>query len=256
MEKYLIETALLGHGLPSVTDTELSNSMEWTGVPLVWLREGKAAIGSLKEFLPLRRRFREIARVSRENLEQAQGRRLTAFLTASAAMAICAEMGVRLAVTAGMGGVGPRPSVKTGADLIALKELPVTLLATAPKDVFDRRITIEWLQAEGIPVYGCNRPVCDGFLCRSEPVRLNGVYIGESSPQMLLLNCIPPERRCVSSEQLFQAMEEGAMQASRGREYHPAVNAALDRLSRGESSRLQLTSLCANIGYAEVLTLK
>jgi pseudouridylate synthase len=251
MEKYLVETALLGHGLPSVGDAQLSCCTELAAAPLVWLQEGIVTIGVLDDFLLLRRHGDQIARVSKENLENAQKQQLTAFLTASATMAICAGMGVPLVVTAGMGGIGPRPSVKTGADMLALNELPVALLATAPKDVFDQRATIAWLQASGVTVLGYRQTTCDGFLCQSEAILLDGMYTGKCGKPLLLLNAIPSGQRCISSEQLEEAMEEGRSRSCRGKEYHPAVNAALDRMSGGESSCLQLASLNANIAIAK-----
>ena len=57
-----------------------------------------------------------------------------------------------------------RPLVKVGAGLIALKELPVALVATAPKDVFNQKATIEWLQTTGIAVLGCGRALFTMFL--------------------------------------------------------------------------------------------
>ncbi len=254
MEKYLVETALMGHGLPGVTDKELCHKKELAQGPFVWLQNGKIMLGALDAFLPLRGAGNTIARVSRENLEQAKKQGLTAFLTASATMAVCAELGMPLAITAGMGGIGPAPLAKVGADLLALAELPVALLATAPKDVFDLKATIEWLQSAGVAVFGYGSPVCDGFLIQSSPVSLDGRYEGENGKQMLLLNAVPAGQRRILPAQLAQAMEYGARQAKLGAEYHPAVNAALDGMSGGESSHLQINALCANIALAEIMT--
>lgn len=104
MEKHLVETALLGHGLPSVTDTELSDCMEWTGAPLAGQQQWKNSYRSIGRVFCCSAAEREMACVNRENLEQAQRRGLTVYR-------ICyngnlRELGVRLAVTAGMGGVG------------------------------------------------------------------------------------------------------------------------------------------------------
>ena len=250
MQKYLVETALLGHGLLSVSESSLSSIPELAAVPLVWLDHGKIAVGSLDDFLPIRRRACEIARIGRNTLSQARQKNLTAVLTASATMAVCAELGIPLAVTAGMGGIGPRPSEKIGDDLYALAELPVVLLAAASKDVFDQRATILWLQAAGVSVQACSGSICNGFLCCNEAVFLDSLGTKAIAPPLLLLNAIPPVRRCISSSQLAEAMADGVAAASRGEEYHPAVNAALDRLSNGESSRQQLASLCANIVLA------
>lgn len=253
MQTYLVETALLGHGLPSLSDSDLTSIPRLAAAPLVWLEQGKIKTGSLQDFLPLRSRADEIARVNRHTLGNARLAGLTAVLTASATMAVCAELGITLAVTAGMGGIGPRPSSNTGDDLYALAELPAVLLATSPKDVFDLRATILWLKASGVAVFSRDQRICDGFLCRCGAISLDALDTKEIAPPMLLLNAIPPLERCISPEQLALAMAEGEAQAKWGHEYHPAVNAALDRLSGGRSSRLQLASLCANIALADAI---
>lgn len=252
MHKFLVETALIGQGLPSVSDSDLCSNPALAASTLIWLDKGKPLAGTLDEFLPLRRHARQLHRISRRALDQARKNGLTAFLTASAAMQVCAELGVGLAVTAGMGGVGPRPSSAVGEDLLALAELPVSLIAAAPKDVFNHQATFRWLRDAGVCVRGVTRAVSDGFLCRSQAVSLDGPDNGTASPPLLLLNPIPHRGRCISSAVLAAAMAEGESAEKEGREYHPAVNAALDRLSGSQSSRWQLASLCENIVLADV----
>jgi hypothetical protein len=250
MKQFLVETALLGHGLPSIRENALQNEPSLCKAPLVWLEKGKPVTGVLDDFLPLRRYANTLPRISRRGLDQARKDGLTGFLTASAAMQICAEENIRLAVTAGMGGIGPLPAATVGDDLMALAALPVCLIASAPKDVFDHPATFAWLRAAGVAVRGKVHPFSDGFLCRSRTIALDGTGRTPAIPPLLLLNPLLQSERCISAAQLSTAMEEGTRAQKAGGEYHPAVNAALDRLSGTLSSRLQLSALCKNIALA------
>ena len=49
---------------------------------------------------------------------------------------------------------------------------------------------------------------------------------------------------------LQEALKEGVAAEERGESFHPAVNAALDRLSNGVSSMIQLRALVQNINLA------
>ena len=62
--KYLIETALLTHGLYSVSDEELVKLWEPEEKSIVWLKKGKIKIGDIEEYLPLRKRSKEVARIN------------------------------------------------------------------------------------------------------------------------------------------------------------------------------------------------
>ena len=65
-------------------------------------------------------------------------------------------------------------------------------------------------------------------------------------------------RRAEGVEEALALLEQGiaagkAAEAA-GREYHPAANAEFDRLTGGESSRIQLRSIIANAMLARHLT--
>ena len=103
--EYLIETALLTHGLYSVSDEELVKLWEPEEKSIVWLEKGKIKIGGIEEYLPLRNRATEVARISCDKLDEAISEKRDAALTASATMLVAEREGIGLAVTGGMGGV-------------------------------------------------------------------------------------------------------------------------------------------------------
>jgi pseudouridylate synthase len=248
MVDYLIETALLTHGLHSISNHEIEILRHLHTARFVWLEAGKIITGTLQEYLPFRERGEKLPRFDAKNLLEAEIRKLSGALTASATMLICSRWGIPVTVTCGMGGIGPYPDLKIGADLITLSELPVILVASAPKDVFDLPATISWLKKTGVKVVGNNDSYCDGFLTKKESVQLDGTLAEVSlEPKLLILNRLPDKERVVRPEQLAEAMDNGIQVQQHGGYYHPAVNNRLDELTAGMTSRIQLRALQANV---------
>ena len=252
MKNYLIETALLSQGLRSISDDNLLTSWNYPDARLVWLEKGKVITGPLAAFLPVRQQANQLRRIDAASLADARNQKATGALTASATMAICQEMQIPLAVTCGMGGIGPRPAVTIGSDLIALQQWQVILIAAAPKDVFDLQTTLDWLRHHGVRIVGANNDICDGFLIKGPSYRLDGTITDlPHTPPLLILNGLA--QRPVTTNELKNAMREGDAAVQQGGYYHPAVNQKLDEDTQGASSQEQLKGLLANIGLAERL---
>lgn len=248
--RVLVETALLGQGLVSISDRDISKAWNsWAGceeVYPVWMENGQIVSGGIEEFLALRRRG-GLVRVTGGTLEWAARNRADGCLTASGVMRLMSPDDI--AVTAGMGGIrGERVS----DDLLCLAQLDVRLVASAPKDVFDIAATIAYLRENGV-VINCESGVCDGFLFYHSPLDME---VGQPrdlidrSRGVLYLQPLEPSYRIENRELLAKAVREGEEAERQGLPFHPAVNAALDRMTGGLSSRAQLHALLSNIGKA------
>ncbi len=250
----LVETALLGQGLPSINDSQIALLWPVSRLAvLVWLEQGKIVIGGINDFLRVRTHV-EWRRVDGCRLDEAMREGSSGFLTASAVMRVAVRTGAVTVVTAGMGGI--RGNVVSD-DLECLSTLPVLLIATSPKDHLDIRGTLQYLRRNRVKVLGNKTNICNGFLFSGENILLDDVYKGENLPELLaekkgclLLNPLASEFRMSDCGLLTQAAGEGEMALRQRQEYHPAVNAALDRLTNGRSSLLQLQALVANIEVA------
>lgn len=252
MYKYLVETALISHGLISISNEQLLQEWRYPQAPLVWLEQGQPVIGTLTEYLPLREKAEQLRRIDSFSLQEAQQKQYCGALTASATMEICQQLAIPIAVTCGMGGVGPIPEQIAGADLLTLSQYPLTLIAAAPKDVFDLPATIEWLRQHGVKIIGVDNNFCTGFLTQSTAIELDAYTKNELPiPPLLLLNGL--KKRPVNEQKLQQAMNYGTEEQKHGRYYHPAVNQKLDEITQGLSSHEQLAGLIANIALAESL---
>jgi len=252
---FLIETALLTHGLRSIDNQLLKQKWTLDTASLVWVDKGQIRIGDINDYIPFRNNSTSLIRIDCFTLEKALSEGLSGALTASGTMAVCAEMGISLAVTCGMGGIGDILGEELCPDLPALRDLPVALIATSPKDMLDIPATINWLLDEGVRVYGRYTSLCTGFMFGTDSVKLTGIYKGESPHEkMLLLNEIPVEKRLKDMSILQKAVAAGKEAEAQGLYYHPAANAMIDLLTGGESSLLQLESLIENAKWAETIS--
>lgn len=258
--KYLVETALLTHGLRSVTNEELQSSWHCPNAVLAWIDRGKLCLGTVDEYLPFRERAAEIVRVDCDHLEEALQNGVSGALTASGTMAVCHRLGLPLAITCGMGGIGNIKGEELCPDLPALMSIPVALISTSPKDMLDIPATLEWLRGHGVHIAG--RP-CTGYIFCGEPQKtdypLDALTDADeicrlaAEGGLLILNPIPEEKRVQDKSILEKAVAVGRQAEAQGRYFHPAVNGEIDRLTAGYSSRIQLESIQQNILLAEKL---
>ena len=253
---YLVETALLTHGLSSISDDELRRSWPIDDPCLAWMDEGEFVYGGIEEFIPFRKRSESLKRVSLGSLQTDRENRVSGALTASGTMAAAMDIGAKLAVTCGMGGIsGVIKGEELCPDLPALAELPVTLIAASPKDVVDISATIAWLIGRGVKVYGRKSDILTGFMAIGEPVRLCGVYSGqELAAPMLLLDPIEEALRPADRIIVQEAISVGMAAQERGEYFHPAANRKIDLATGGRAARIQLEKLIENALWAKELS--
>ena len=170
---FLVETCLLTHGLRSIADDEILSAWPDGLSCITWVDEGSIRIGSAAEYILFRRRCRELGfgRIDSEGLEEALSSGGSGALTASGTMAVCERLGVPLAVTCGMGGICDIKGEELCPDLPALRDIPVSLIATAPKDMLDIEATLRWLANNGVrttaaaPGISSTAPTCPFRAC-------------------------------------------------------------------------------------------
>ena len=100
---FLAETALLTHGLRSISNEELRSAWTVSRPCLAWVERGTLRVGTMEEYLPFRSRGEEVGRIDCEHLEDALKSGASGALTASGTMAACHRLGVFLAVSCGIG---------------------------------------------------------------------------------------------------------------------------------------------------------
>lgn len=252
MGNYLIESALLTHGLPGITEEMLLEAWQQKDAQIVWMEEGRPVLGTIEAFCEFRRAAASYGRIHYQIYDQAAKEGRTGALTASGTMKVCETLGIPWAVSCGIGGLARGDDPKGCHDLEALEVSPVSLAATAPKDMFDAEVTIRAMQEVGILVLGDPEAVCDGYLFLTKQVELAGLA-EEKRPgePVLVLRGIPREFRIQERSILEEACAYGNEQKAQGGLYHPAVNQKLSLMTGGRSSKIQLASLIDNIRWVE-----
>ena len=69
--EHLIETALLTHGLRSITNADLAAQWRCPAARLAWVDRGRLRIGDLSAYLPFRARAKEVCRIDCDHLDEA-----------------------------------------------------------------------------------------------------------------------------------------------------------------------------------------
>ena len=288
---YLIESALLVHGIKNLDDETILHYWGDLDGQIVWMESGRIVTGGIDRLLDFRRRCREAGTMPRRanhyNLDKYMEIAADAVLTASGAMSVCARIadgtadltgsGYRsgdlpAAVTAGIGGFFPEMLEENGShlwtkgfgppDVATLDELQVVLVSSGPKDMLDYKGTIRFLDEHGVIVRGVKRDSYSGYIFIGEEAPLPGVISQDEAPlsdqggdgaSCLIINEISADLRLSDRSILDAAVEYALEEEKKGGYYHPAVNAKLEELTRGYSARLQLGALTDNARLAAQL---
>ena len=120
--------------------------------------------------------------------------------------------------------------------------------------MFDLKVTLDGIKSEGIQILGYDTDVCSGYMFRNNAIPLSRIWKKEPLyPKTLYLREIPDEKRIKNHQILEKACAYGIEREKEGHYYHPAVNAKIDELTNGKSSKIQLEALIKNIEWAEKL---
>ncbi len=251
---YIVESALLGQGLVSVSSARIKEL--WPDDAMVaWLQQGRIILGSIEVFLDCRDQTKSWRRLDGLTLYKGIKEGANGFLTASATIAVARDVGCPVVVSAGIGGIGDIIEERLCYDLPALAKTEITLVATSPKDMLDIPGTIDWLHTNGVKTFGLGTEYCDGYVFVGRQTQLMQALSQDELSSIvkghnLVLNPIPHEKRLQDNDYLREAIKAGKQAQQNGMHYHPAANRRLDELSQGRSSIIQLESLIANIRVA------
>lgn len=253
--KFLVETALLGHGLKSIED-DFITSLWPKDVNLAWVEKGKIMIGSIFDFILSKKENKNWERLDGEGVLENNYKDKNAFLTASGTMALAKKISCPLVVSCGIGGIGDIKDEQISYDLPALAEMEVSLLATSVKDMLDIEGSLSWLHENGVKTYGYDTRECTGYVFILPASDLKNKVSEDDLKSIpkgynLILNPIPEEKRFKDLAILKQAILAGKTAEDRGEYYHPAANEYIDKATKGLSSIIQLESLISNINIAK-----
>ena len=266
MSEFIIESALLTHGLKSITNEQLKKIWDrsWT---IAWLEEGRIIVGEMEQFCEFRKKATGYKRINYFNFDKLVEQGESGALTASGTMRVCEKKGIPAVVTCGIGGLVVGQEAKQCNDLWALSQSDISMIATTFKDMFDFYYTVDQAKKAGISVCASQDNIRPGYLFDRIEREDNEIELFERkrcnyhklpvkrtlAERTLYLNPIPMEKRIDDQGILETAVAYGKEQERNGRYFHPCVNAKIDEITKGRSSEIQLESLVENIRWAQKL---
>lgn len=248
----LVESALLGRGLPSLDNSLINYLWPQAEISLPYVSEGIIKQGALWEVLKARNQ-QNWKRIDATRIQDITQSDVSGYLTASALIKLALPF--NLVVTAGMGGItGGRIS----QDLVTIAAKPVWFISSGFKDVIDAKASLEYLKSHGVKVLGWKNPIYNGFIFANQGYSLDGV-IEENNLKdidlkndkgVIIFNPVPANLKLQNNKLLELAREQMIMARENGEDFHPVVNKLLDHDTKGQSSLIQLLALISNINLA------
>lgn len=213
---------------------------------------------------------RKCIKVSRRDFARVVGLGLNGATTVSGTMLCAHAAGIRMFVTGGLGGVhrGAEETWDVSADLTELGRTPVAVVCAGAKSILDIPRTLEYLETQGVMVYGWQTDYFPGFWTPSTGLPIAArvdnadacgeimrAHIDELQMKNGLVFAIPipadlaAEAAPIESATL-RAVQEAKDQKISGKESTPFLLARINELTQGQSlkSNIALVKNNARIG--------
>lgn len=175
-----LESTIISHGMPYPQNVQTAREVEQiirdSGAcpATIALIDGKIKIGLSDDELEMFGNSKGVAKVSRRDIGYIlAGRKLGA--TTVAATMICADLAdIRIFVTGGIGGVhrGAETTMDISSDLEELAKTDVAVICAGAKSILDLKLTMEYLETKGVPVFGYKTDTLPSFFSRSSHIHL------------------------------------------------------------------------------------
>jgi pseudouridylate synthase len=176
-----LESAFIGHGLPSPDNLDTARSCEQAireagALPAtIGIVGGRVVVGLNDEQLTEIAAGSAVFKVNPANLGQIIARRRWGATTVAASLHFAYMAGIKVFATGGIGGVhrGSSESYDISADLGALAKYPVITVCSGAKAILDLPKTLEILETLGVPVVGFQADEFPAFYSRSSGLKLD-----------------------------------------------------------------------------------
>lgn len=175
-----LESTVIVHGLPfpdnlDVTRQMIKSIQERGCAPaVIFLDKGFIKIGleseELEELATLSSTAQSsILKVSVADIAATLGQEAPGATTVASTLYCAQAAGIKVFATGGIGGVhrGAEENFDISADLLALKDIPVAVVAAGAKSILDIPKTLEMLETFGVPILGYNAASFPTFYCKT-----------------------------------------------------------------------------------------
>ncbi|HEV2238473.1 MAG TPA: pseudouridine-5'-phosphate glycosidase [Ktedonobacterales bacterium] len=175
-----LESTVIAHGLPYPENVAVARAMEAAiraegAVPAtVAILDGQIRVGLEDAAIERLGTATGVRKASRRDIAPALASGALAATTVAGSLACATLAGVRFFATGGIGGVhrGAATSFDISADLLELGRAPVVTVCAGAKLVLDLRLTLEYLETQGVPVLGYQTDELPAFYVRASGLPL------------------------------------------------------------------------------------
>ncbi len=276
-----LESTIISHGMPYPQNVQTALRVEAEvrahgAVPAtVAIVQGRLKAGlSGADIERLGRTGHAVAKVSRRDMAFVVAAGADGATTVAATMRIAALAGIRVFATGGIGGVhrGAEHSFDISADLQELAQTPVAVVCAGAKSILDLRLTLEYLETQGVPVVGYQADALPAFFtCESGfkvDYRLDSAQAIAAAMRaqwamglpggMVIANPIPAQyamdRETIDGA-IAQALHEAAQQGISGKASTPFLLARVNELTGGDSLAANIALVLNNARLAAAIAL-
>ena len=204
-----------------------------------------------------------VRKVSARDLAVAMADGVDGATTVAATLALCAQSGVEVFATGGIGGVHRNAPFDESADLIELSRTPVIVVCAGAKSILDLPATLERLESLGVPVVGYRTSELPGFFTTGTglfltasadtPTQIARIWLAHRAlgrTSALLVVQPPPAHSALPASLVesatMAALAQAAQDGIRGAAVTPYLLADVQRRTKGASVRTNLDLLEAN----------
>jgi pseudouridine-5'-phosphate glycosidase len=277
-----LESTIISHGMPYPDNVATALRVEQEvrshgAVPAtIAVIAGRLRVGlHTRDIELLGQGGRSVTKVSRRDIPFVLASGANGATTVAATMAIAAMAGIRVFATGGIGGVhrNAQFSFDVSADLQELARSPVAVVCAGAKSILDLRLTLEYLETQGVAVIGYQTDRLPAFFTRSSdyavdyrldspaeiarvlrakwtvPLR-GGMVIANPIPQAFAM----PEK--VIEGAIEQALAQAAQLGIGGKETTPFLLARVNELTGGESLAANVELVLNNARLAAAIALE
>ncbi len=276
-----LESTIISHGMPYPQNVQTALRVEAEArahgaVPAtVAIVQGRLKAGlSGADIERLGRAGHAVAKVSRRDMAFVVAAGADGATTVAATMRIAALAGIRVFATGGIGGVhrGAEHSFDISADLQELAQTPVAVVCAGAKSILDLRLTLEYLETQGVPVVGYQTDALPAFFTRESgfkvDYRLDSAQAIAAAMRaqwamglpggMVVANPIPAQYamdRETIDRFIAQALHEAALQGISGKASTPFLLARVNELTGGDSLAANIALVLNNARLAAAIAL-
>ncbi|MCG8494068.1 MAG: pseudouridine-5'-phosphate glycosidase [Sneathiellales bacterium] len=275
-----LESTIISHGFPYPKNVELANRMEQVirdkgaEAATIAIIKGRIKVGLKAEELEILASSGNVKKCSVRDLPEAFAKKINGATTVASTSFIAERAGIRVFATGGIGGVHRAEEGGNGfdisADLLELSRSKVVVVAAGAKSILDLPATLEVLESYSVPVIGYRTETFPAFHCISSglsvpasassmeelSLMVQAHFEMEIPSGMLICNPIPENEAMTNEEvdQLIARAQAEALNAGvKGAAITPYILGALDRLSSGKSSEVNLALALNNASVAAEL---